>query len=128
LSPRSSGPVARDGFFQRVYALVRKIPRGQVMTYGQVAHLLGTPRGARAVGWALRALSGRDTTVPWHRVLGYGGRISLPGVSGQRQRRRLAAEGVRFALGRVDMARHAALGGSQARPGGRTRASTKGRQ
>lgn len=128
MSPRSPGRATADGFFSRVYALVRKIPRGQVMTYGQVAYLLGTPRGARAVGWALRALSGRETTVPWHRVLGYGGRISLPGVSGQRQRRRLAAEGVRFLRARVDMAQHAALGGSQARPGGRTRASTKGRQ
>jgi methylated-DNA-protein-cysteine methyltransferase-like protein len=116
-----------DGFFPRVYALVRRIPRGQVMTYGQVAHLLGSPRAARAVGWALRALAGRASTVPWYRVLGQGGRISLPGLSGQRQRRKLAAEGVTFRGGRVDMPQHAALW-AQARPGGRTRASTKGRQ
>lgn len=119
---------SRARFFERVYALVRKIPRGTVMTYGQVAQLLGSPRGARAVGWALRALAGRRSLrVPWHRVLGYGGRISLPGVSGERQRRCLRAEGVAFNRGRVDMERHAALG-AQARPGGRTRASTKGRQ
>lgn len=116
------------GFFERVYALVRTIPRGTVMTYGEVACRLGQPRGARAVGWALRALAGRRSVrVPWHRVLGRGGRISLPGVSGERQRRTLRAEGVAFRGGRVDMERHAALL-RQARPGGRTRASTKGRQ
>ena len=43
------------GFFERVYQAVRRIPRGRVATYGQVAVLAGTPRGARAVGWALRA-------------------------------------------------------------------------
>src|SRR5687767_8222444 len=115
------------GFFERVYALVRAIPRGRVLTYGDVAQALGTPRGARAVGWALRALSGRSVDVPWHRVLGQGGRISLPGVSGEKQRRRLKGEGVAFRLGRVDMARHSARV-LQARPGGRTRASTKARQ
>ena len=43
-------------FFERVYEAVRAIPRGRVVTYGQVARLVGVPRGARAVGWALRAL------------------------------------------------------------------------
>jgi len=64
-------------FFERVYEAVRAIPRGRVATYGQVARLVGVPRGARAVGWALRALDPRRArAVPWHRVVGAGGRIS----------------------------------------------------
>jgi methylated-DNA-protein-cysteine methyltransferase related protein len=95
-------------FFTRVYAAVRAIPRGRVATYGQVAVLLGVPRGARAVGWALRALRGKVAErVPWHRVVGAGGRISLRGGSGPfEQRRRLEAEGVRFVRGRIDLGRH----------------------
>ena len=115
------------GFFERVYAFVRTIPRGKVMTYGQVASAVGNPRGARAVGWALRALSGRSANVPWYRVLGHGGRISLPGLAGERQRRHLRADGITLRNGRVDLERYGA-GRSQARPGGRTRASTKARQ
>jgi len=97
-----------DGFFTRVYAAVRRIPRGRVATYGQIAVLLGVPRGARAVGWALRALRGRSaSTVPWQRVVGAGGRISLRGGSGPFvQRKRLEAEGVRFLGGRIDLARY----------------------
>jgi methylated-DNA-protein-cysteine methyltransferase-like protein len=91
-----------------VYAAVRAIPKGRVATYGQLARLLGVPRGARAVGWALRALDARlERSVPWHRVVGAGGRISLRGGPGPLiQRRRLLAEGVRFRSGRVDLARH----------------------
>jgi methylated-DNA-protein-cysteine methyltransferase-like protein len=96
------------GFFERVYTLVEQIPLGRVATYGQVAALLGVPRGARAVGWALRALDRRRAaTVPWHRVLGAGGRISLRTGNGAAvQRRRLRGEGVRFRGGRVDLERH----------------------
>jgi methylated-DNA-protein-cysteine methyltransferase-like protein len=105
--------MSRDGdrFFARVYALVRKIPRGRVATYGQVAALLGVPRGARAVGWALRALpAAQATRVPWHRVVGAGGRISLrDGLGPQIQRRRLRAEGVRFRGVVVDLVRHGVL-------------------
>lgn len=95
-------------FFSTVYEAVRAIPRGHVVTYGQVARILGSPRGARAVGWALRALEGRAARlVPWHRVVGEGGRISLrSGPGPEIQRKRLSAEGVHFREGRVDMARH----------------------
>jgi methylated-DNA-protein-cysteine methyltransferase-like protein len=107
----SAGP---DRFFARVYALVRGIPPGHVASYGEVAALLGVNHGARAVGWALRALRGAASRrVPWHRVLGAGGRISLPdAIGGREQRRRLRAEGVRFTNGRVDLARHGLLGGA----------------
>jgi len=99
--------VKGDSFFTRVYAFVRRVPKGRVVTYGQVAALLGVPRGARAVGWALRGLSARrGKTVPWHRVVGHGGRISLrEGPGSLLQRRLLRAEGVRFVAGHVDMGR-----------------------
>jgi len=107
--------MSRDGdrFFARVYALVRAIPRGRVATYGQVAVILGVPHGARAVGWALRALpEAQAARVPWHRVVGAGGRISpRAGPGPQIQRRRLRAEGVRFCGAVVDLARHGVLAG-----------------
>jgi methylated-DNA-protein-cysteine methyltransferase-like protein len=100
-----------EGFFEQVYDLVRAIPRGRVATYGQIARLLGVPRGARAVGWALRGLPRKhERTVPWHRVVGAGGRVSPrvgPGPLVQRQR--LVKEGVRFVRGRVDLGRHGAF-------------------
>jgi methylated-DNA-protein-cysteine methyltransferase-like protein len=97
-----------DSFFAAVYQAVRAIPRGRVATYGQVARLLGRRRGARAVGWALRALSDAQARrVPWHRVVAAGGRIALrAGPGGLVQERRLRAEGVRLRGGRVDMSRH----------------------
>ncbi len=109
--------VETERFFERVWALVREIPRGRVATYGQLAALLGTPRGARAVGWALRALHGLpERRVPWHRVVGAEGRISLPDYRGGRvQRRRLRREGVRFAGARVDIVRHGLFVRAQAR-------------
>jgi methylated-DNA-protein-cysteine methyltransferase-like protein len=105
---RSARPARLEGFFARVYRAVRAVPRGAVVTYGELARLLGKAQGARAVGWALRALpAGRSRSVPWHRVVGHGGRISpRSGPGPELQRRRLAAEGVRFVNGRVDMARH----------------------
>jgi methylated-DNA-protein-cysteine methyltransferase related protein len=101
--------VARRGsdFFARVWALVRQLPRGRVATYGEIAALLGVPRGARAVGWALRALSPEQARcVPWHRVVGSGGRIAVrDGAGMHEQRQRLRAEGVAFRGERVDLER-----------------------
>jgi methylated-DNA-protein-cysteine methyltransferase-like protein len=100
--------VGEPDFFARVYAAVRAIPRGRVATYGQVAAFVGVPRGARAVGWALRALSPPlARAVPWHRVVGAGGRISpRSGPGPLLQRKRLRTEGVTFRGAVIDMARH----------------------
>ena len=107
--PRRAERRAPQRFFTRVWALVQRIPRGRVATYGQLAALLGAPRGARAVGWALRALPGDlDGQVPWHRVVAAGGRISSrPGPGAELQRRLLGREGVRFERGAVVLGRHA---------------------
>jgi methylated-DNA-protein-cysteine methyltransferase-like protein len=96
------------GFFARVYALVVRIPRGRVATYGQIARMLGAPRAARTVGWAMHD-NPHGSRVPCHRVVQQGGtcspnfRIGDPGA----QRRLLEREGVRFFLdGRIDMRAH----------------------
>lgn len=93
--PESRGN--RGGGHEAIYRVVRRIPRGRVATYGQVARLAGIPRQARRVGYALSALQGREE-VPWHRVVNARGRVS-PRSSGEpddRQRRLLEAEGVVF--------------------------------
>lgn len=97
-----------SGGWERIYAVVRRIPRGRVATYGQVARLAGRPGHARQVGYALAALE-VDDEVPWHRVVNARGGISLRGdghVAGM-QRRRLEAEGIAFRDGRVPLERHA---------------------
>jgi methylated-DNA-protein-cysteine methyltransferase-like protein len=91
-----------------VYRLVRRVPRGKVVTYGQVAAILGQPRGARAVGMALGALGRSDVdTVPWHRVINGAGRCShRDGFWAGIQQEMLEAEGVAFDhRGHVDLAR-----------------------
>jgi methylated-DNA-protein-cysteine methyltransferase-like protein len=81
---------------------IRKIPKGKVSTYGDVARAAGFPGCARQVVWALRAGRG----LPWHRVVCAGGKISLPGENGLEQRLRLESEGVAFRGSRVWMAKH----------------------
>jgi len=102
IAPRATGAHAR------ILSVVRKIPRGRVASYGQVAALAGFHGRARLAGYALHALPA-GTPLPWHRVLGAGGRLSimkLDPAAGTTQRLRLEREGVRFdARGRVDMDR-----------------------
>jgi methylated-DNA-protein-cysteine methyltransferase-like protein len=88
-----------------VYLLVKRIPRGRVVTYGQLAKALRLRGGARTAGRALAACpAGRG--IPWHRVVGAGGRILLREPAASLQRRLLASEGTRLVEGRVDLARH----------------------
>ncbi len=103
----------RPSRWERIWAVVRRIPRGRVATYGQVATLAGLGRNARQAGYALHALPD-GSPVPWHRVLNARGAVSLPPMSGAdlTQRIRLEKEGVRFdARGRVDLARFGWNGG-----------------
>lgn len=91
--------------YQRIYATVRRVPRGRVATYGQIARVAGIGRHARQVGYALHRLR-PGTTVPWHRVINAKGEISLRRASGAAttQRILLEKEGVRFDFrGRVSL-------------------------
>ena len=88
-------------FYEQVYALVRQIPRGKVSSYGRLASMLGRPRAARAVGYALNGLKDKQddpayADVPWQRVVNSKGRISIINREhgGNEQAARLRDEGV----------------------------------
>lgn len=92
--------------WEPVYRLIKKIPRGHVTTYGDLARKLRLRGGARAVGYAMAACpSGRG--IPWHRVVGAGGRLLIPEPHGSLQRRLLESEGVRVDFEGIDMSRFA---------------------
>ncbi len=90
-----------------ILAVVRRIPRGRVCPYGNVAQVAGLPRRARLVGTVLRQ-GPAARGLPWHRVINASGRISFPVGSDAYalQRRRLEAEGVVFVGGRIDLQRY----------------------
>ncbi len=90
------------GSWNPVYKLVKKIPRGRVVTYGQVARAIQLRGGARAAGRAMAACpSGRG--IPWHRVLGAGGRLLIREPQASLQRKLLESEGVQFIERRVNL-------------------------
>ena len=108
--PRPARPLPRG--WSDFYAVVRRVPRGKVATYGQVALLAGRPRAARHVGYAMAALRGTRHRVPWQRVMGARPRglavVSiLDPMGAATQRLLLEREGVRFdERGRVSLAEH----------------------
>lgn len=86
----------RTTFRERVYAVVARIPRGSVMTYGEVARRAGNPKAARAVGTAMR-LNETPTTIPCHRVVQSSGRVGEYAFGGTKKKiERLKQEGVKF--------------------------------
>jgi methylated-DNA-protein-cysteine methyltransferase-like protein len=88
--------------WELVYQLVKKIPRGRVTTYGELAKRLRIPGGARVVGYAMAGCpSGRG--IPWHRVVGAGGRLIIREPFGSLQRKLLESEGVQIEGARIDM-------------------------
>ena len=96
-------------YFAQVYAIVAQIPPGWVITYGAIARLLGDPRKAREVGWAMAAAPTSPQPIPAHRVINARGELSGgPAFGGYAvQRAMLEAEGVSFmADGRVDLERY----------------------
>ena len=91
-------------FARAVWHCVRRIPRGRVATYGQIAALLGRPRAARAVGHAMHAC---PADVPWHRVVNASGGISRRAqMESMLTQRLLLREGVPLRGGRVSLTRH----------------------
>src|ERR1700730_13064267 len=83
-----------------IYALVKKIPRGQVMTYGGLANALRLRGGARTAGRAVAARP-RGQGVPWHRVVGAGGRLLIREPHASLQRKLLESEGLKLAKKRI---------------------------
>ena len=90
----------QETLFSRVYEIVARIPEGRVASYGQIALMLGQPRGARQVGWAMRAC---PDGLPWQRVVRNNGEIAGGGYAEVR-RALLEGEGIAFLPdGRIDM-------------------------
>jgi methylated-DNA-protein-cysteine methyltransferase-like protein len=96
-----------SGAYEQIYALVRRIPRGKVMTYGQIATLIENRLSPRAVGWAMH---GCPEDVPWQRVVNASGGCSterLPDMPGGLQQALLENEGISFRKsGTLDLARY----------------------
>ncbi len=84
-----------NNYKERVYRIVRSIPRGRVMTYGQIAEILGDGYTARAVGFVMH---GSDDQTPWHRVINAQGACSTRGIvlPHDKQQRMLQTEGIKF--------------------------------
>lgn len=105
---------------RRIRSVVRRVPRGRVATYGQVAALAGLPRHAREVGRTL-ATAPEATPLPWQRIVNAAGRVSPRGWFGDEQLQRilLEAEGVEFdAQGRIDLERFLWQPRTERRPAG----------
>ncbi len=96
----------KPDFVRNVWKVVGGIPKGHVLTYGEVARLSGRPNGARHVSQAMR-LAPRKLKLPWHRVINAQGRIAIPEDSAgyRRQKERLEHEGVVFLNGQIDLVR-----------------------
>ena len=91
--------------WEPVYRLVKRIPRGRVLSYGAVAKAVRLRGGARTAGHAMAACpSGRG--IPWHRVLGAGGKLLIREPYASLQRKLLESEGVEMTERRVNMKRH----------------------
>lgn len=90
-------------FFDKVYDIVRQVPQGRVISYGGIAHILGEPRAARQVGWAMRVC---PDGIPWQRVVKASGEVA-GGEHAEIRRALLEEEGVTFLSdGRVDMEKY----------------------
>jgi len=88
-----------------IYRLVKRIPRGRVTTYGDIARALRVPGGARVVGYAMAGCpSGRG--IPWHRVVGAGGKLIIREPFGSLQRRLLGSEGVEISGTRINLKKY----------------------
>jgi methylated-DNA-protein-cysteine methyltransferase-like protein len=112
------------GPFERVWRLVKAIPRGRVATYGQLSRMIDLRLSAVGIGWAIHAAP--DESIPWHRVVNSRGGISTEREHPGLQRAMLEAEGIRFdAVGCIELARVGwrPSGGSSGRPDRRRRRS-----
>ncbi|EQA35617.1 methylated-DNA--[protein]-cysteine S-methyltransferase, TIGR00589 family [Leptospira inadai serovar Lyme str. 10] len=91
--------IKKPSFYEEVYKITKRVPRGRITSYGRIAVLLGKPRAARAVGYALNAIpKDREQKIPWQRVINSQGKISFRGDSHRAilQRKILQSEGIEF--------------------------------
>jgi len=109
----------------RVYELVKRIPKGRVITYGQLARATRLPGGARAAGRAMASCP-RGQAIPWHRVVAAGGRIAIREPFAILQRRLLESEGTRFVERRVALADHLWAISQHRKPGGKSKKRSRG--
>ena len=93
------------GTWDPVYTLVKQIPRGRVTTYGALAKALRLPGGARTVGHAMAA-SPSGKGIPWHRVVGAGGKLLIREPHASLQRKLLESEGVLVLESRIPIKKH----------------------
>ena len=98
--------MATNSGWSPVYKLVKQIPRGRVITYGSLARALRLRGGARAAGRALAATP-KGKGIPWHRVVGHGGKLLIREPYASLQRKLLESENVGLLEARVKMAQHA---------------------
>jgi methylated-DNA-protein-cysteine methyltransferase related protein len=121
-----AGRELKNMSWQPVYRLIKKIPRGKVTTYGELGRSLRLPGGARAVGYAMAACpSGQG--IPWHRVVGAGGRLLIPEPYGSLQRRLLESEGVHLDGSRIDMSLFSWSPAGRKTPGRKRRPKSRAR-
>lgn len=92
-------------FTEDVLEIIKMIPRGKVMTYGQIAVLANNPRGARQVSRILHSMSSKHN-LPWHRVINSKGTISLTGEPGYVQAEMLSSEGINVIDKKIDLKKH----------------------
>ena len=92
-------------FTEDVLEIIKMIPRGKVMTYGQIAALANSPRGARQVSRILHSMSAKHN-LPWHRVINSKGTISLTGEPGFIQSEMLVREGIDVIDKKIDLKKH----------------------
>ena len=100
--------------WNRVYRLVKKIPRGRVTTYGDIAKKLQLPGGARVAGYAMASCPSGGG-IPWHRVVGAGGRLLISEPHASLQRKLLESEGIEIGGRRIDMKRYAWTSGGHSK-------------
>src|SRR5258708_13351002 len=104
MKPKSEKLKLAGPYRERVYKIVRRIPKGRVMTYGQIAYMLGEGYTPRTVGFVMHGAD--ESNTPWHRVINSQGKVSttLIVLPADKQQRMLEREGVRFDdSGRCDL-------------------------
>lgn len=92
-------------FTEQVIAIIKNIPQGQVMTYGQIAAYANNPRGARQVSRILHSMSDKHQ-LPWHRVINSKGGISLTGEAGYIQGQMLSNEGIEVINKKINLKKY----------------------